>query len=192
MDAMTALWLASIAGAAGFAATGYVFGRARTAEERAAAPVPAPAPEKEPDVAPEPEPAPEPVTAADDEALARTRAELEDANQKLAALREELRLEVVARADAEKRASDLMQRLVSSSQQVAALRAKVAGTDDAARRPSLTPPAPRTSERPAAARLATLAPGLFSEIEDLRREVATLRAENESLRVAAFTRKPAD
>jgi hypothetical protein len=35
----------------------------------------------------------------------------------------------------------------------------------------------------------SLAPGLFGELEELRREVARLKSENESLRVAAFTKR---
>ena len=57
---------------------------------------------------------------------------------------------------------------------------------------SLTPPAPRTTGAPASMnpqRMQSLAPGLFGELEELRREVARLKSENESLRVASFTKR---
>jgi hypothetical protein len=110
----------------------------------------------------------------------------------LSALERELRTEIAARRDAEKRAADLMSRLVSSSQQITALRAKLGSVDDVVRRPtSIAPSVTRTSERPGSGgygRLQALAPGLFSEIEELRREVERLRLENETLRLSAFTK----
>lgn len=199
MDPVIALWVASLVGAAGFTAAGYFLARMKAPAPREVE-APAPSTSTSPSVSPPPPsslppPAPrkDPRVDEDDSPAvaeaARARAELEETMQKLAALREELRLEVVARHDAEKRATDLSSRLVSSSQQIAALRSKLGASDEAARRASMTPVAPRVSERPGGQRLATLAPGLFAEIEELRREVARLKAENDSLRVAAFTKR---
>ncbi len=112
-------------------------------------------------------------------------------DQDYSALERDLRTEINARREAEKRAADLMSRLVSSSQQIAALRAKLGMADDVVRRPTSVPPA-RASKRPGESgghRIQSLAPGLFSEIEDLRREVERLRSENETLRVAAFMKE---
>lgn len=130
------------------------------------------------------------IAAAVEEAEAKARRQLD-------ALREELRVELLARTEAEKRAADLASRLVSSGQQVAALRAKLQAAEEARR--SLAPPArhatsppPRVSERPPNPRMQSLAPGLFSEIEELRREIARLTAENRHLRSAAGLGKRGD
>lgn len=68
MDALVALWLLSIIGAAGFTATGYFLARSRIPREDAAAHAPAPAPashrvaaKEEAAAAPTPAPAPAPV-----------------------------------------------------------------------------------------------------------------------------------
>jgi colicin import membrane protein len=128
-----------------------------------------------------------------EERSAEQRAAAEDALRQVAVLREELRVEILARSEAERRAADLTSRLVSSSQQVAALRARAGMTPEAppVRGSSLTPPAPRVSAPPSMSpqRMQSLAPGLFGELEELRREVERLKRENETLRVAAFVKK---
>lgn len=238
MDPVTLLWICTLLGAAGFAATGYWYGRMKVAEEVAAAedrakgdrpsrvhvattvPPPAAAPvadtpeavakakeegreEARKELEAERAALVETATKAAEEKVAEDRAALEaqaaeeraaaeDAIRQLAALREELRVEILARTEAEKRAADLTSRLVSSSQQVAALRARAGMTPEApAVRNSMTPAPPRASMPPSMSpqRIASLAPGLFGELEDLRREVARLKSENESLRVAAFVKR---
>lgn len=242
MDPVTLLWLFSLLGAAGFAATGYWYGRMKVAEEVAAAEQRARSssdvpPSREPTTVPPPDAAEMAATierareegrlegkraaleeasanktdAADaatkdvDERDAAQRAELEqraaedkaaadDALRQVAVLREELRIEMLGRTEAERRAADLTSRLVSSSQQVAALRAKAGLTPEApaVRGSSLTPPAPRVTGAPPSMnphRMQSLAPGLFGELEDLRREVDRLKRENETLRVANFVKR---
>lgn len=236
MDPVTLLWIFSLLGAAGFAATGYWYGRLKVAEEvrdaeargradasasvheRTTVPPPdageaaeALARAKEEakqialaEVAAATAAAVEDATKAADERNAADRAALEEraaeekaaaeeAFRQVAVLREELRVEILARTEAEKRAADLTSRLVSSSQQVAALRAKAGLTPEAppVTRSSLTPPAPRVSIPPSMTpqRMQSLAPGLFGELEDLRREVERLKRENETLRVAAFVKR---
>lgn len=232
MDPVTLLWIFSLLGAAGFAATGYWYGRLKIAEAVAAAEERAKSANVH-DATTVPPPvasdASEAIAKAKEEALeaaaaekaaaireaieaatkeadernAAERADLEerarqeknaadDALRQVAVLREELRVEILGRTEAEKRAADLTSRLVSSSQQVAALRAKAGLTPEApAVRGSLTPPAPRVSMPPSMnpQRMASLAPGLFGELEELRREVARLKSENESLRVATFVKR---
>jgi hypothetical protein len=212
-----------VLGAAGFAATGYWYGRLKVAEEVAAAEgraksvtsdvhgattVPPPDTARDAETAEtierEKAAAIEAATRDADERNAAQRVELEeraaedraaadDALRQVAALREELRVEMLGRTEAERRAADLTSRLVSSSQQVAALRARAGLTPEApAVRGSLTPPAPRASGMPPSmnpGRMQSLAPGLFGELEDLRREVDRLKRENETLRVAAFVKK---
>src|SRR5688572_10671277 len=113
----------------------------------------------------------------------------------LSDLERDLRSEVNARREAEKRATDLMSRLVSSSQHIPCMRAKLGMAGDVTiRRPTSIAPASRMSERPGSTsggyqRMEKMAPGLFAEIEDLRREVERLRSENETLRVAAFMKR---
>ena len=200
MAPVTLLWIASLLGAALFTGVGYFLALMRAERDL-------PAPETSPSTSPEPEPEPkpeshdsrpipreDPSSSPDVAAAAEATAAAERAlHRQLAELREELRLEVIARHDAEKNASALNARLVSCSQQVSALRAKLAaasGDDPRRTSPSLTPAPPlATDNRSGGHRLANLAPGLFGEIEDLRREVARLKAENESLRVEAFTKR---
>lgn len=228
MEPVTLLWIFTVLGAGGFAATGYWYGRMKAAEEVAAAEPRAktssdvheattvPPPEvagaaaealvraKEEASAERAAAAVEAAVKEADERSERERAELEqrtaddraaadEALRQVAALREELRVEILARTEAEKRSSDLTSRLVSSSQQVAALRARAGLTPEApaVRTSSLTPPAPRVSVPPSMSpqRMQSLAPGLFGELEDLRREVDRLKRENETLRVAAFVKR---
>jgi hypothetical protein len=191
MDPVIGLWIASLLGAACFAAAGFFYARAKT---------PRPIPASLRETVPAPSPAAEPVRAEDRdtppdavgqaEAVSAAVAEAEEkARRQLETLREELRIELLARTEAEKRASDLASRLLSSGQQVTALRAKISlaeeakrsGQHAAVRNPTLPPP--RVSERPpAGARMQSLAPGLFAEIEELRREVSRLTTENKLLR----------
>jgi hypothetical protein len=238
VDPVTLLWIFSLLGAAGFAATGYWYGRMKAAEEVAAAKAAGasdvhrattvPPPNANANAAGEAAEALEKMKAQAraaaieeasaekaaaieaasreaDERLAAQRAELEaafadekaaaeDALHQISALREELRVEILARTEAERRSADLTSRLVSSSQQVAALRAKAGLTPEApaVRASSLTPPAPRVSNMPPSMspqRMQSLAPGLFGELEDLRREVDRLKRENETLRVAHFVKR---
>lgn len=224
MDPVTLLFIFSVLGAAGFAATGYWYGRLKVAEEVAAAkaetgdihqattvPPPDAGPAAEAleqakaeamraaieESAAEKAAAIEAATREADERNAAQRGELEtaadDALRQVAVLREELRVEMLGRTEAERRAGDLTSRLVSSSQQVAALRARAGLTPEApAVRSSVTPPAPRVSGMPPSmnpGRMQSLAPGLFGELEDLRRELDRLKRENETLRVAAFMKK---
>jgi hypothetical protein len=192
------LWLASLLGAAAFGAAGFFLARMLAAKAAADAPArvdeaPKPPPAADTPRADERETPPETPAAPafDHEAAvaAATEEAEEKVRQKLEALREELRVEILARTEAERRASDLASRLVSSGQQVTALRAKIAIADEAKRSGQhaavrhQTQPPPRVSERPPPpARMQSLAPGLFSEIEELRREVARLTAENRSLK----------
>lgn len=242
MDPVTLLWIFSLLGAAGFAATGYWYGRLKVAEEvreaearvKGATPadvheattIPPPSPDAGhaaealaraieegkqaalAEVAAEKaaaiEAATDAATKAADERNAAERVDLErraaeeksaaeEALRQVAVLREELRVEILARTDAEKRAADLTSRLVSCSQQVSALRAKAGLTPEAppVARGSLTPAAPRVSMPPSMSpqRMQSLAPGLFGELEDLRREVERLKRENDTLRVAAFVKR---
>lgn len=238
MDPVTLLWIFSLLGAAGFAATGYWYGRLKIAEEVAAAAAHATAtpPEDVHEATTVPPPSPsenaeaiarakeEARTAALEEAAAdkaeavraATEAATEAANERHAAelrareagaadeksaveealaqvavLREELRVEILARTEAERRAANLASRLVSSSQQVAAFRAKGLTPEAPGVRSSVAPPARRASMPPnmAAQRIQSLAPGLFGELEELRREVDRLKRENETLRVAAFVKR---
>jgi hypothetical protein len=239
VDPVTLLWIFSVLGAAGFAASGYWYGRIRIAEEVAAAKEAAAAEVHAATTVPPPrvneasdddaetlarahevarraaidqaraerdaavEAAIEEATKEANERNAAQLAELEERAQEqktaadealrqVAVLREELRVEILARTEAERRGADLTSRLVSSSQQVAALRARAGLTPEApAVRGSLTPPAPRASMPPSMSpqRMQSLAPGLFGELEDLRREVDRLKRENASLRAAAFVKK---
>ena len=206
MDPITTLWLASLVGAAIFTAAGWFLARAMW-------------PEPEPEIVEREvirevvKEVEKPSIAVLDDAgempdqpaksdlraeIAKLRAEKEEAERHLQTMREELRSEILARKDAEKRAhaaqervEDLMRRLDGATQQVAAMRARH-GANDEMRRASLTPAAPRTSMTPVAAnpqRMASLAPGLFAELEDLRREVGRLKRENESLRAEALLKR---
>jgi hypothetical protein len=235
VDPVTLLWIFSLLGAAGFAATGYWYGRMKVAEEVSAAEerartsgdvheattVPPPEDgetaaaierakedakraaleEASADRAAAIEAASKEVDERNaarrvelEERAAEDKAAAEEAHRQVAVLREELRVELLARTEAERRAADLTSRLVSSSQQVAALRAKAGLTPEAppVRGSSLTPPAPRVSGAPPSMspqRMQSLAPGLFGELEDLRREVDRLKRENETLRVASFVKR---
>jgi hypothetical protein len=185
VDPLAALWICSILGAALFAAAGFFAARVLAEKEKEASP---PSSVKS-------TPPPEAIPRREDHAaiaavVAEAVSEAEEkARQKLEALREELRAEILARTEAEKRASDLATRLVSSGQQVTALRAKIQVAEEAKRSGQYsavkhqTQPPPRVSERPPPnARMQSLAPGLFGEIEELRKEVARLTAENKILR----------
>lgn len=189
MDAVTALWICSILGAASFAGAGFFLARVLAPREQAKEPAP-PVSVKTP-------PAAEDIPRREDhaaiaEVVAEAVAEAEDmARRQLEVLREELRAELLARSEAEKRASDLATRLVSSGQQVTALRAKIQMAEDTKRSGQYTAakhqtqPPPRVTDRPPPpARMQSLAPGLFGEIEDLKKEVARLTAENKLLRNA--------
>lgn len=198
MDAVVGLWIASVVGAACFGAAGFFLARVLAEKEAASKPAEQPSPALPPPDERETPPEPQPMVVRDEAAIAAAVEEAEaKARRQLDALREELRVELLARTEAEKRAADLASRLVSSGQQVAALRAKLQAAEEARR--SLAPPArhatsppPRVSERPPNPRMQSLAPGLFSEIEELRREIARLTAENRHLRSAAGLGKRGD
>lgn len=221
MEPVTTLWFASFVGAAVFMAAGWFLAKSMTPLPVAAPAVETPPIAVLDEVGEDPKPPPRPslpslpptplpevdVEKAIAEAVAAhverekkleeeivtLRTQKEDAEMHLTAVREELRGEILQRADAAKRAADLTTRLDAATQQVAALRARLSA-DDPMRRASMTPPAPRVSMPPGPQsmnpqRMAALAPGLFGELEELRRENSRLKSEIESLRVSAFTKK---
>lgn len=190
MDALSALWMTSLAGALGFTATGYFLARSGILRVQGDA---REAPQREAERR-EPEPVPEIAAAA--EVVATPPAD-DETEKQLQALRRELRAEVLERDKVETYCKELTGRLSTMTEQVTALRARVSEEAHAARiardsaqaaqaaqkRSSIIPSAGSDAAR---SRLSMRAPGLFAEIEELKGALAKCTAENESLRAAAL------
>lgn len=212
MDALVALGLTSVLGAAGFTATGYFLARSAILGKEAPrdAPPPPPAPATAPTPpppatieiemvspsvhhdppAPSQSPKRDPRREDDSEprlssAAATVPPPDDQLERQLGALRSALSTEARARDLAEAHVKELEVRLGTMTERVLALDARAR---DSARPRRETPRSfapPRSSgpsQAPGRERFASLAPGLFAELEELRATVAKLTAENEELR----------
>jgi len=228
MDALVALGLTSVLGAAGFTATGYflarsgILGKEALSETPAPPPAPATAPTPPPPatieiemVSPEQPsvhhdpPAPRRVTPAPRAAASPSQSPKRDPRREddseprlssaaatvpppddqlerqLGALRSALSTEARARDLAEAYVKELEARLGTMTERVLALDARARDSVRPRRDTPRSFAPPRSSgpsQAPGRERLASLAPGLFAELEELRATVAKLTAENEELR----------
>ena len=227
MDALVALGITSLLGAAGFTATGYFLARSGLVGKDGPSAVPAPAAAAPVTVAPAgvaatstPPPAavieiemvtPDQPSVRDLAHTARPAAmssyppkrdlrREEDSEPRLvaatvpppddemerqvSALRSALRTEARARDLAEAHVKELEVRLGTMTERVLTIESRERDSMRPRRdTPRSMPPARAgSSQAPGQARLASLAPGLFSELEDLRAQVARLTAENDTLR----------
>ena len=230
MDALFALGITSLLGAAGFTATGYFLARSglvgkdepsAVTASPATVPPPAALPQAAASSTPPPAavievemvtpdqpsvrdlahatPAPRAAVSSspppprdprreDDSQPRLTAATVpppDDAMERqLGALRSALSTEARARDLAEAHVKELEVRLGTMTERVLAIDARerdsVRPRRDTPR--SFAPPRAGSSQAPGQGRLASLAPGLFSELEELRATGARLTAENDSLR----------
>lgn len=225
MDALVALGITSLLGAAGFTATGYFLARSGLLGKEEPRDVPAPPPAAatvlvrasstpppsavieiemvtpdQPSVRDLARATPPPRATVssqppkrdprreDDSEPRRHAATVpppdDEMERQLGALRSALSTEARARDLAEAHVKELEVRLGTMTERVLAIDARerdsVRPRRDTPR--SLSPARAGTSQAPGSARLASLAPGLFSELEDLRAQVARLTAENDELR----------
>jgi hypothetical protein len=108
----------------------------------------------------------------------------DEIERQLGALRSALRTEARGRDQAEAHAKELEVRLGAMTERILVLEARQRDSMKPRRDTprSMAPPRSGTSQAPGRERLASLAPGLFAELEELKATVARLTAENEALK----------